>query len=69
MKKYRASNAMRFFMLLIAALIGLGIWQTGFAVAHWLLYLPATIFAFAAITGICPSLLIAKRLFGENLTA
>jgi hypothetical protein len=59
------SNAMRFFFFVAGSVIWLGIWLSGFGVAHWLLYVPATFFYFAAATGICPGLIIARRLFPE----
>jgi hypothetical protein len=64
MNSYKISNAMRFFFLLSGTLLWAGIWLTGFATVHWLLYLPAVFFVFAAITGICPGMIISKRLFG-----
>jgi len=59
--------------LMIAGLILLGIWLTGFNVVHWVLYLPVAALVFAGITGICPGYLIFKKLgfkgqgIGNNL--
>ena len=50
-------SAIRMLFLMVAALIMLGIWLTGFGVAHWVLYLPVAALTFAGITGICPCLL------------
>ena len=59
----RISSAMRFFFLVSGALLWLGIWLTGFSQAHWVLYLPAVFFLFAAATGICPGLALSNALF------
>ncbi|MBJ6611783.1 MAG: hypothetical protein JG718_15600 [Candidatus Thiothrix moscowensis] len=66
MKKYMTSNTMRFFFLFAASVIWMGLWLTGFSVVHWLLYVPAVMLAFAAITGICPGLIVSQLLFGEK---
>jgi len=55
--------AMRFFLFVIGSVILLGIWLTGFGVAHWLLYLPVVFFYLAVITGICPGLRFSSMLF------
>ena len=66
MKIDKASSAVRFFFLVVSSVIWLGIWQTGFATAHWLLYVPAVFLAFAAVTGICPGLIISRLMFPEK---
>jgi len=66
-------SAIRMLFLMIAGLILLGIWLTGFNVVHWVLYLPVAALVFAGITGICPGYLIFKKLgfkgqgIGNNL--
>jgi len=55
-------SAIRMLFLMVAALIMVGIWLTGFGVVHWLLYIPAAALAFAGITGICPGYLMLKKL-------
>lgn len=60
------SKAQRFFFLVSGTLLWLGIALTGFGTVHWLLYLPAGFFLFAAATGICPGLIISRRLFPER---
>ena len=35
MKYFQSSPAARLFFLIISANIGLGVWLTGFEVAHW----------------------------------
>ncbi len=69
MRQYMIDSAMRFFLLLAGSLIWAGIWLTGFSVVHWLLYVPAALFYFAAVTGICPGLIIARFIFRGNAQA
>jgi|GEM_PF-1033092 len=57
------SAAMRFFFLVVGSVVLLGIWLTGFNIAHWLLYVPVVFFYFAATTGICPGLVFSGMLF------
>ncbi|MCK5167688.1 MAG: hypothetical protein KAQ66_10215 [Rhodospirillaceae bacterium] len=40
----------------------IGIWLSGYDAVHWLVYLPTVFMAFAAVTGICPGLIIWKKL-------
>ena len=63
MSKFRITAAMRFFLLVAGSVVWPGIWLTGFDTAHRLLYLPAVFFYFAAVTGICPGLMISRLLF------
>jgi hypothetical protein len=66
-------SAIRMLFLMVAGLILLGIWLTGFNVVHWVLYLPVAALVFAGVTGICPGYLIFKKLgfkgsgIGNNL--
>ncbi len=66
-------SAIRMLFLMIAGLILLGIWLTGFNVVHWVLYIPVAALVFAGVTGICPGYLIFKKLgfkgsgIGNNL--
>lgn len=66
MGKYRISPAMRFFFLFAGSVLWLGIWLTGFAKVHWLLYVPPSFFYFAAITGICPGLILSRLMLPEK---
>lgn len=61
--------AMRFFFLVLGSVVWLGVWLTGFNNAHWLLYVPAVLFLFAAATGICPGLVLSRNLFPEKKPA
>jgi hypothetical protein len=60
------SSAMRFFFLVVGSVVLLGIGLTGFHTAHWLLYVPVAFFYFAALTGICPGLIISRNIFPEE---
>lgn len=62
-------SAMRFFFFVTGSVVWLGIWLTGFNTAHWVLYIPAVFFYFAAITGICPGLILSRNLFPEKKAA
>jgi hypothetical protein len=63
MSKYMISSAMRFFFLFTGTVIWLGIWLSGLSTVHWLLYVPPSFFYFAAITGICPGLVLSGLVF------
>ena len=66
MEKYLISKAMRFFFLISGLIIWSGIGLTGFSQTHWLLYIPAIFFSVAAISGICPGMIVSNYLFGEK---
>lgn len=55
-------SATRMVFILVAVLIGVGIWLTGYQNVHWFLYLPPAVLLFAGITGICPSHMIFRKL-------
>ncbi len=61
-----SSKALRLTFVLIGLLVFLGIWLTGVNVVHWLLFLPAIFLVFAGVTGICPSLIVNKKIFKEQ---
>ena len=58
----RASLQMEVWFAFFGILIWLGIYLTGFSNVHWLLYVPAVVLIFAAVTGICPSQLLVFKL-------
>lgn len=66
MDNFKAPPAIRFFFLGSSCVIWLGIYLTGFSNVHWLLYVPPSFFVFAAITGICPGLIMSNRLFAKK---
>lgn len=53
----------RAFFLFFGLFLWLGIALTGFEQAHWILYLPASFFVFAAIVGICPGMVFFREFF------
>ncbi len=55
-------TALRMLFLFMAAFISLGIWLTGINNVHWVLYIPPAALIFAGITGICPGMIIFKKL-------
>lgn len=58
----RASVSMRLFFGFMSCMLWAGIMLTGFANVNWLLYVPAVVSLFAALTGICPSLILIQKL-------
>ena len=62
----RVDSPIRFFLFFVSGVIWLGIWHTGFAVASWILYIPACFLLLAAIIGICPGMIFANMLFGKK---
>lgn len=66
MNLFRSSPAARLFFLVVSLTIWLGIWLTGFADAHWVLYVPAVFLLVAAATGFCPGMIIARTLLKEH---
>ncbi len=56
-------TALRMLFLFMAAFISLGIWLSGgIHSVHWLLLIPPAALAFAGITGICPGMMVFKKL-------
>lgn len=66
MKDFMIGAPMRVFLLVVGGVIWAGIWLTGFDTVHWLLYLPAVFFIFAAVTGICPGMFFTRQLFTKK---
>lgn len=66
MNYFKSSPAARLFFLIVSLTIWLGIWLTGFDVAHWVLYIPAIFLLFAAVTGFCPGMIITRTLLKEK---
>lgn len=65
MKDLLISKPMRFFFFVSSIIMWIGIYLSGFSNIHWLLYIPAALFIFAAATGICPGMIFSKLLFKE----
>ncbi len=55
-------SAQRMLFFTVAALLGSGIGLSGWNQVHWLLYLPAAMLVFAGLTGICPGLILFKKI-------
>ena len=55
-------SAQRMLFLTVAALILGGIGLSGWNQVHWLLYIVMGMLVFAGITGICPGLMLYKKL-------
>lgn len=66
MSHFRASPAVRLFLSVVSLNIWLGIWLTGFGVAHWWLYVPAGFLLFASLTGFCPGMIFSRWLLKEK---
>jgi hypothetical protein len=60
------SRAMRFFFAVVSTTLWTGILLTGLEAVHWVLFIPALFLPFAALTGICPGLIISRWLFPEG---
>jgi len=61
LKLFIAPPWLRLFLLFSGTVTWVGIWHTGFSVASWILYIPATMFVFAAVTGICPGAILSRK--------
>lgn len=55
-------TALRMTFLTMAVIIAVGIWLTGYTHVHWFAYVPVAALLFAGLTGICPGLMIWKKL-------
>ena len=55
-------SAQRMVFLTAGLMVFAGIVLSGLTSVHWLLYIPPTVMLFAAITGICPGIVLFKKL-------
>ncbi len=55
-------TALRMQFLTLAVLFFIGIWLTGFSIAHWFLWVPVILLVFAAVSGKCPGLMFWKKM-------
>jgi hypothetical protein len=55
-------TAIRALFLLMSTVVLIGIWLSGFAQVHWFLYVAPVMLTFAGVTGICPGLIVFKKL-------
>ncbi len=63
---FRVGTPQRMLFLVIASMIWLGIWLSGYNSVHWVLYLPAVFLTLAAFTGICPGIGVMNAIFGKR---
>jgi len=55
-------TAVRMQFLLLAVVILVGLWLTGFDQVHWFAWVPVVLLVFAGVTGICPGMMIWQKL-------
>ncbi len=67
MDKYKIQTPMRFFFMVMSSVMWLGIAFTGFEATSWILYVPAVLLLFAAITSICPGIIFSNWLFRKHI--
>ncbi len=63
---FKASKAVRFFFFNTSVVASIAIWLSGVGNVHWFSYAIPGFFLIAALTGICPGMIMAKKLFGET---
>ena len=66
MRRFKMEPAMRVFLLLMAIITWLGIMLTEFRQVNWLLYIPAVVFTFNAVTGYCPLVGLLRTVLPKN---
>ncbi|NOX28255.1 MAG: hypothetical protein GXP21_08765 [Gammaproteobacteria bacterium] len=59
---------LRAFFIVSSTVSWIGLWLTGFNIAHWFLYIAPTAFLIAGITGICPGMMLSNKLFEKKET-
>lgn len=55
-------SAQRMLFIIIATVISSGIFLSGYNQVHWLLYVPVAGMLFAAASGICPGIVMLKKI-------
>lgn len=58
----KASGSVRLFFVMLASVNLIGIGLSGFNVVHWFAYALPVFLIIAAITGLCPGLLVSKKI-------
>ena len=66
MEIMKVKTPLRGFFLVVATVILLGIWLTGFDAVHWVLYVPLAMLTLGGVTGICPGLGLWRTLLGSK---
>jgi hypothetical protein len=64
MREYLIGSSMRLFVFLVGSIIWAGIWLTGFATVHWLLYAPPVFFLFRSRYWHLPRFYLFSSYFG-----
>ena len=59
------SQQIRVLLFLAGVVTWVGIYMSGLETVHWVLFLPATFFLFASLTGICPGLVLFQKYFSQ----
>ena len=62
----KSSKSMRVWFALMAILLWIGIFLTGFSNLHWIILVPAIGLTIAATTGVCLSMALINKVFGEK---
>ncbi len=65
MEKYKVGKSTRIFLFVVGIILWCGILLTGLTTIHWIIYLPAVMFIFAAVTGICPGMALSRLIAKE----
>jgi len=55
-------SAQRMVFMTAGLVISTGIFLSGYTTVHWLLYIPAVGMLFSGVTGVCPGIVIFKKL-------
>ncbi|HTH82178.1 MAG TPA: YgaP-like transmembrane domain [Mucilaginibacter sp.] len=58
------SKSIRVWLIVMAAILWLGIYLTGFSKVSWVFYVPAVGFIFTAISGFCPGYAAINKMLG-----
>ncbi len=61
---FNASNSVRLFLFNVAMFNLVAIGLSGFNEVHWFSYVLPTFLIFAAATGLCPGLIISRKILG-----
>ena len=59
------SLQIRILLFLAGVVTWVGIYMSGLETVHWVLFLPASFFLFASLTGICPGLVLFQKYFAR----
>ena len=59
---FKAPPAVRLFLFMMALVSMVSAWLTGLNTVHWFTYVLPAFLTFAAISGLCPGLMISKKI-------